>query len=464
MISTDPLRTIASHSAGSQLYLTAQHDAEPTVSSLPFRSAFILIAMLIATTSLSQFYRSSTTVIAPELIRDLSLSSEMLGFANACFFLALLFVQVPVGILLDRIGARVTVAILTLFAIAGALMHAVVTTGVGLAAARLLLGAGHGGSFMATVFVISRWYPRPRWSTAMSWVFAFSMLGVMAAGTPLALATLAIGWRATFLVMAAVSALVGLLFLWMVRDDPPGRTPAPRASEGPIAALRGFLTIVRLPGLGRVLALQSVAYAVTVSVLGLWAGPYLHDVHGLEPVARGNVLILMAASQTLGVLIYGPLDRVFNTRKWIVVCGACMGITVLLALASRPQPPTAVAITLLALLCFLSAYGVIVVSHARSFYPEALAGRGATTANMAQLSGCALVPIMTGFIPALFPPNAAGTGYSPVAYQWIFASIAMSLAAGLAVYLTSRDMKPREAATPSMGRPEPAQPKDHAVS
>ena len=60
---------------------------------------------------------------------------------------------------------------------------------------------------------------------------------------------------------------------------------------------------------------------------------------------------------------------------------------------------------------------------------------------MAQLTGSALLAIITGFIPPLFPH--AGPGYSPLAYRWIFATLALALAMGLAVYLTAKDSKPR---------------------
>ncbi len=422
-------------------------------SDPPARSAFVLVAMLVATTSLSQFFRASTNVIAPELIRDLSLTPEMLGFANACFFLALMAVQVPVGILFDRVGARLTVAALSGLAVAGSALHLVVENGRDLAAARFLIGIGHGGSFMATVFLISRWYPRARWSTALSWVFAFSMLGIVTAGTPLALVASAFGWRTAFAGMAAVSAIVGFLFYVLVRDDPPGGRREPPSGETLLAAAKGFLTIIRLPGLPRVLALQTVAYAVIATVLGLWAGPYLNDVHGLGPVERGNVLILMAAGQTLGVLAYGPLDRRFDTRKGVAVTGAGLTMLALLALAAVARPPTLLAIAMLVALSAISAYGIVVVSHCRTFYPEALAGRGATTANMAQLLGCALLPIVTGQIAGLFP--ATGVGYAPVAYQWIFATIAAALGVGLAVYLTAVDARPSGAPPASTSVPRP---------
>ncbi|MDX2157469.1 MAG: MFS transporter [Hyphomicrobiaceae bacterium] len=410
----------------------------------PAGAALVLIVMLVATTSLSQFFRASTNVIAPELIRDLRLAPEMLGFANACFFLALLAIQVPVGILFDRIGARLTVALLAILAVAGALLHAVIQDGNGLALARFLIGLGHGGSFMASVFLVTRWFPRPRWTTVLSWVWAGSMVGIAAAGTPLALVAEHLGWRTAFLVLAVVSALIGVAFLVFVRDSPPGAASPPHRPDTLVGALSGFVAILMLPGLGRVLALQTVAYAVLTTIMGLWAGPYLHDIHGLDGVARGNALIAMAAGQTLGLLVIGPLDRILDTRKWLAVSCAILTLGVLAALALAPDLPPAAAVALLVLLAAVSAYGPVVVSHARTFYPEALAGRGVTTANMAQLLGCALMPIGTGVIAGALP--AGPTGYAPEAYKWIFLAIAAGLLAGLLVYLFARDARPSDGA------------------
>jgi MFS family permease len=402
----------------------------------------MLLLMLVATTSLSQFFRASTNVIAPELIRDLSLTPEMLGLANACFFWALLAIQVPVGLLFDRIGARLTVAVLAIFAVAGALMHAVVTTGNGLAAARFLLGLGHGGSFMASIFLVSRWYPRQSWTTVLSWVWAGSMLGIATAGTPLAYASVMIGWRPTFLILAAVSTVVAVLFLLLVRDHPPGMPEERREGETLSSALKGFMTILRLPGLLHVLALQTVAYAVLTTILGLWAGTYLHDVHGLTSVQRGNVLIAMAVGQIFGLLVIGPLDRLLDTRKWVAVGGATGTLAVLTTLALFPDLPTPMAVALLVILAAVAAYGPVVVSHARTFYPEHLAGRGITTANMSQLLGCALMPMVTGLIPGLFPIGPVG--YATEAYRWIFAAIAATLFCGLLGYLRARDAPPSQ--------------------
>jgi MFS family permease len=397
------------------------------------------MAMLAATTILSQFFRASTSVIGPELIRDLSLSPEALGFASGSFFLALLLPQIFVGVLFDRIGVRITVSALSVFMVAGALLHALAQSGASLAVARFVVGLGCAGSFMSAVVLVSRWYPRAAWSTALSWVFALSQIGFFLAGLPLAAASELIGWRAVFVVMAVAAAFAGALFFLLVRDRPPGvSAEADGERLGPIEGVRRVLAT---PGLLRVLALFLVAYAAFAAVMLVWAGPYLHDVHGLDALDRGQVLLGMAIVQTLAGLAIGPLDRLFNTRKWVAVANAAVALGTLAALAVIPGISTALAILLLLLLSSASAYGSVMLAHIRSHFPDHLAGRGATTGNMVQLVGAALLSIVTGFIPPMFAH--AGEGYAPLAYRWIFATLAIALAAGLAVYLTAKDSKPR---------------------
>ncbi len=399
-----------------------------------------LVAMLAATTILSQFYRTALAVIAPELIQDLGLSARQLGFSNGSFYIALLVAQISVGVAFDRIGVRVTVAALSIFMVIGALMHAIATTPELFIAARVVTGFGCAGSFMAAVVLVSGWFPRARWSTVLSWVFALSQIGVFSAGAPLAFASELVGWRMAFAISAIVAAAVGALFYGLVRDPPRNedRSGTPKDVLGPIA---GVVTVLRMPGVIPVFALFAVAYAAAVTMTGLWAGTYLKDVHGLDAVARGNVLSALAVAYLVMVLIIGPLDRVLNTRKWIAVACGSVGLAVLIYLAVNPAPPLPVAIAALVLLAGFTSYNTILLTHMRSLFPDHLAGRGATTGNMWQLGGTALLPILTGLIPPLFP--AAGAGYSVEAYRWIFATLALALGLGLAIYLSSKDVKPR---------------------
>ncbi|WP_439578099.1 MFS transporter [Elioraea sp.] len=402
-----------------------------------------LIAALTALTAMSNFHRANLGALAPELARDLALSPDALGLANGAFFFTLGLMQIPVGLLFDRIGPRRTVALLGLPAVVGAALQSVAVDPASLIGARLLLGAGCGASFMASVVLCARWFGPARLATTVSRVFALSQIGSLAAGTPLAAGAALIGWRGMFATSAALTALITLAFHRLVTDDPPGRETPPRPPERLAAVLAGLLAVWRTRGLLPVLAMHTFVYASAAVVLTLWAGPYLADVHALAPVSRGHVILAMAAAQAAGTLVVGPLDLRLNTRKWIVVPGACATIATLVGLATFGHRSTALAIGLLVLLCLVTCYSVVTVAHGRSLFPEALAGRGVTTVNLFQLIGSTALPVLAGRVVGAFPAGVDGVR-SPDAYAAAFIAVAACLGSGLLVYLLfARDARPR---------------------
>src|SRR5258707_13631736 len=180
-----------------------------------------LVALLIAVTCLSQFSRVSNSVVAPELTGDLGLSARQLGWAGSAFFFALFARQGPVGMWFDRYGARRTVAALSLLAVAGAVWIAAAADAADLIGGRAVVGVGCAASFMSVVFLCSRWFEPARLATALSWVFAASNVGTLAAATPLAWIAATVGWRNGFFRLPPVAVLVPLAFYAFVPDRPP---------------------------------------------------------------------------------------------------------------------------------------------------------------------------------------------------------------------------------------------------
>jgi predicted MFS family arabinose efflux permease len=174
------------------------------------------------------------------------------------------------------------------------------------------------------------------------------------------------------------------------------------------------------------------AYATMLTVLGIWGGPYLNDVHKLDGVTRGNVLLAMGAAQISGILAYGPLDRLLGSRKKVILGGAASSTLVLVALALIAEPPLWLAVVLLVAFCFFCAYGTVIVAQGRALFPDRLAGRGVTTVNMAQCLGLAVLPAGTGYIVEAF-------GASDLAYRLTFAALAAGLVLGSIAYTRARD-------------------------
>ena len=397
-------------------------------------AARMLLALVLMTTA-SQFHRAALGVVGPELAQDLGRGNGLLGSANGAFFLALVLVQVPVGLALDSLGPRRTVAWLVPLALLGALGQALAPDAGWFLAARFLLGLGCAASFMSSVVLCSRWYGGAALTQALSKVFALSQLGILLAGAPFAAAAEWLGWRGAYALGGVATLALGGLWLAWVRDDPPDRPAPRRPPESLGAALRGQWTVWRTPGLLPVLAMHLMGYAAMATVLAVWAGPYLAEVHGLAPGPRGAVLLAMGLALSAGLFAIGPLERWANSRKWLVVALAAGVVLVLAALAAWPAAPLPVAAGLLVLLCLLNCFPVVVVAHGRSLFPDHLVGRGATTVNLAQTLGSAALPAATGWVIGVVPPGQV--------YPAVFATLAAALALGLLGYLFSRDAPPR---------------------
>ena len=395
-------------------------------------NAALLLALTLLT-GLSQFHRSALGVIAPELSADLALSPAMLGAANGVFFAAILVMQLPVGIALDRLGPRLVVAGLSVIAVLGLVLQGLATDGTTLLVARALIGIGCAASFMSAVVLCARWYAGGDMTLALSRIFALSQIGILLAGAPLAWLAGWLGWRDAFLISALLTGLAALAWWRLVQNDPPHKPAPARKPESLMEALRGQFSIWRLPGLSRVLALHLVAYAAAATVIGLWAGPYLADVHGLDAKARGRALAAMGLAMPIGLLLVGPLEKHFFPRAALITAGAALSALMLIGLALWPTPPLPVALGLLVGLIFFSSYPVLLVTEARGLFPDHLVGRGATTVNMAQLAGSALLPLLVGLVIGFFPIEEAVR--PEAAYRAGFAVLAGSLLLGLAGWL-----------------------------
>ncbi len=412
----------------------------PAPSNL--RRALPIIAGLCAIYVLAHFYRVSTGVIAPDIMAETGLGPEAMGGLSSAFFFSFALFQIPVGILLDRFGPRRVVPTLLVLAVAGALIFALSNTATGLTIGRALMGMGTASILMGSLVVATRWFPPDRFAAVASFFVAMGTLGALLATTPLAAVSEVVGWRSSFFLMAGVTSIFGVIAFAVVRDAPPGHAYYARRPEGFAEVVRGLGEVLRNPQLKYIVAVNSVGYAAVLAITALWGGPYLAEVHGLGPVGRGNVLLLMTLGQVLGHLIYGRLDRILDTRKRLVVFGVVVSITLLLALALLPGLPLWVVASIFVLFGFVSGYTVIITTHGRAIFPEHLVGRGMTTNNTSVFLGAAIVQGATG---ALIGGFMTESGETPeVAYRAMFGFLAALQIVALMIYSRSRDVRPSD--------------------
>lgn len=344
------------------------------------------VATLCALYIISQFLRNSVGVIAPDLARDIQLSAAELGLLSSIYFLIFGIVQIPLGIALDRFGAKPVLLFSAGIAVAGCVVFAAAKSGTGLVAGRLLMGLGSASFLMAPLALYARWFAPGQFSTIAGIQLGVGTFGAIFATAPLAFATEAIGWRASFLGIAVITFCIGIIVWIMVRDDGPVRLNAqPRASLQEDIA--GVLQVIRTPSIGRLFLLQMCNYPTYLLVVGLWGGPYLTHVYGYDLAGRGEILFVPALAQAVGSMFWGPMDRVFGRYKPPILIAATLAFVSLGLLALLGDPALPGLITLLAVLGFSTGTVSLVLAQAKALLPAHVLGRAFTLLNIGAMGG-----------------------------------------------------------------------------
>ncbi|RKF16313.1 MFS transporter [Roseovarius spongiae] len=375
---------------------------------------------------LSQFFRAFLAVLGGVLGRDLGATAEDLAFASGMWFLGFAAMQLPIGWALDRVGPRRTAAVLlalgggggsALFAMAAAPGHVTL--------AMMLIGIGCAPVLMASYYIFARQFPVARFATLAAVMLSVGSTGNLVASWPMAFAAETFGWRASLWGLAVIAFAVAGGIALVLRD--------PDAVEG--GARGSILDLLRMRALWPILILMFVSYAPAAAIRGLWIGPYLGDVFGLRTGQIGQATLVMGAAMIAGTFLYGPLDRLLGTQKWVCFGGNLVCAAATLALALLVGHGVGLSVALCAVIGLFGASFPLVVAHGRSFLPPHLAGRGVTLMNLFGIGGVSVMQFGSGPLHAA----ALARGGTGAAYATLFAFFGIVILAGTLIYLLSRD-------------------------
>ena len=407
-------------------------------SANPGGFGVVLVAVMGAGFMVSQFLRNSTGALVPFLAAEFELSSAELGILAGGFFASFAAAMIPAGVLLDRYGPRVVMTGCMVTVGLGCLVFAQAGGPEGLVGGRLLMGMGCAALLMGPLMVIGNWFAPVLFSTLTAVVMATGNLGSLISTAPLAEMAGLWGWRQVFLLAGVIAGLIALAYWLVVRDRPAGQVAPEKESWR--EAVAGVGAVMRTEDLAPLFVMHLVFYAMVAALVGMWGPVYLGTVHGLQADATGQALFFIVAAIIVGMLILGPCDRVFGTRKWIVVASAAGMLAGLLVLAGVEGLPRAWAIAAMIVIGFFGGASTVLLAHGRSLFGKQLLGRGLTVINTAVMAGVFLVQSASGVLANyMFPGAATIDALPPEAIRVAFGFMAAVLAVGSLCYLKAAD-------------------------
>ncbi|MEU1970313.1 MFS transporter [Microbacterium sp. NPDC019599] len=290
--------------------------------------------------------------------------------------------QLPVGIWLDRFGARPIITIGMALMAVGQLVMALSPNVTVAIIARMLLGAGDAAVFPSVLRLIATWFPAQRAPVMVQLTGIVGQFGQIIAIVPLAALLHATSWTVAFGSLAGLCVLFTILTALVIRNHPPGRdadvsvdtdTGAIRVVTSSADTSVGLRAAWAHPGTR--LAFWShftTPFAGTAFVM-LWGVPFLTAGEGrTNAEAAGIMLVYVVAGMLMGPFVGMLSARIPHLRsRALVLPTIALQAVVWLTVIAWPQPaPLWLLIALALALATGGPASMIAFDHARTHNPS----------------------------------------------------------------------------------------------
>ena len=385
---------------------------------------------------LSCLMRTVNATLAPQLMAALALTPGQLGLLTSAYFFSFALVQLPVGLALDRYGPRAVQLPMLMLAAVGALAFAGGHDFAQLVCARAVIGLGLGGCFMSAVKAISTWISPQRLPSVQGYLIAAGGLGAASATLPVRLLLHYTDWRGLFLLLAALTALAGLLIRVLAPDQP----CKPR-KQSVLAAMR---EVLRQPAFREAVSLVLIPHTVFFGIQGLWISRWLSDVARFSDEAVGYLLYLGMAAVIFGAIGTGMITEWAGRRGVRPIAVAAAGVALFIAVQLGLVIGYTPSVQLLSVLFTLigSVTGIEYAIVAQSM-PGSLTGRAATCLNLLIFLGAFVVQAGFGMVVGCWRPNLLHQ-YPAAAYRCGFALLVLLQMPGLLRFLWRQWERPAQ--------------------
>ncbi|MEI7429777.1 MAG: MFS transporter [Betaproteobacteria bacterium] len=365
---------------------------------------------------LSYHFRTANAVIGPILSEELTLGAADLGLLTSAYFIAFGAAQLPLGLLLDRFGARRVESAMLLFAAAGAAVfasgHSIGTLTIG----RGMIGLGVSACLMAAFKSFSLWFPKEKQASLTGWIMTAGTLGALAASAPLDAALHFASWRIIFFALSLATLAMSAWLFFGVPDEPGTAKPEPLAVQ-----LAGIRYVLANRHFWRYAPLGFAQIGGFMAVQSLWSSAWLIHVNGYSRSQAADHLAAMSLAMIIAYALIGLLSTGLARRGigTIYLLGGAMAMSLLTLFMIISQSFEQHYLLWIAYGAF-SSFGTLLYTQTASGFPVTLSGRANTTLNLLVFLGAFSLQWGMGIMIDLLLAN----GFSPqIAHRHAFSAL-----------------------------------------
>jgi MFS family permease len=366
------------------------------------------------------FNRSSLGVTGVQAQHRFHASAGVLSLFAVLQLAVYASLQVPVGVVLDRLGSRRMLVSGGMVMAAGQLLLATSHSVPGALAARVLVGAGDAMSFISVLRLANVWFPPRHIPVVTQLTGLVGPRGPLAAAYPLVALLGAAGWSRSFLAVALVGLAIALVVRLALSDTPPGWEPL----HDPASLAEFRVTLGRSwaePGTRLGLWTHFVTQFSGVTFALLWGYPFLTVGEGRSASTAGLLLMLMVVFGTGFGPLMGTLAGRWPLRRSAMVfgiVGASAAIWTLLLLWPG-RAPLWLLVLLVVVLASNGPGSMVGFDYARTFNPSRRIGSASGIVNVGGFVASLTTILAIGLVLDALTPHGS-TAYTLNSFRVAF--------------------------------------------
>ena len=301
----------------------------------------------------------SPNVMTSELMRDLHVDAAGIGFISGAYYIAYTGMQIPAGLLYDRFGPRILLAIASFICAAGAFAFALTEGVLAASSGRFLMGAGSTFAFIGCLVLVSRWFPAKYFAVLAGVVQLMSSAGAIMGEAPLAAAVETYGWREIMTIIGFAGLVLAAVVFLIVRDSPDRTVHGMHKSHR--GELARFLYVLRIPQTWTVALYSFTSWAPILVFAALWGVPFLQAVYGISATAAASAVSMVWISIGIGSPLAGWISDAIGRRVFPLFACSALGLVASSVIVFVPNIP----FSMMFLLLFL--FGLAASAQSLSF-------------------------------------------------------------------------------------------------
>ena len=320
-------------------------EPEAVASSNPFRKyQVITVSLLLVIGIINYVDRSALSIANTSIQRDMGITPSQMGILLSAFSLAYAFSQLPLGMIIDRLGSKISLGAALLGWSVAQTASGLINSFSAFIGLRVVLGIGEAPMFPSAAKALAEWFEAEKRGTPTGIVLSSTCIGPCLAPPLLTLLMVTWGWRGMFIVTGVFGILVAACWFAFYKSKARylAELPAeareqllaaqahkqavPSARPSVQAQLAAWAELFRHKSTwGAVLGFMGVIYMLWLHLT--WLPGYFEREHGLSLYQTAWVVSLAYVFGALGTIVAGRIcDRlvkhgasVLGSRKRVVV-------------------------------------------------------------------------------------------------------------------------------------------------